>query len=176
MIDKVETLYCANHPNTETSLRCSRCEKPICSKCAVLTPTGYKCRECVRGMQKTFETTHWYDYPVMFLIALLLSFAGSFMALFLGFFTIFLAPAAGTLIAEVIRKVVRRRRSLRLFRMAALATALGAGLQILMNLNLVAAVFAGGFNLFGMMRLLWLVLYAVLATSTMYYRLSGIRL
>src|SRR4030043_252957 len=49
-------LTCANHPNRETSLRCKRCNKPICASCAVLTPVGYRCRECVRGQQATFDT------------------------------------------------------------------------------------------------------------------------
>ena len=39
----------------ETSLRCNKCGKPICAKCAVRTPTGYRCKECVRGQQKIFE-------------------------------------------------------------------------------------------------------------------------
>ncbi len=41
---------CANHPERETGLRCNRCGKPICSQCAVQTPVGYRCRECVRGL------------------------------------------------------------------------------------------------------------------------------
>jgi hypothetical protein len=40
------TLHCANHPNTETNLRCSRCGKPICVRCVVQTPVGGRCREC----------------------------------------------------------------------------------------------------------------------------------
>lgn len=39
-------LRCANHPNTETHLRCSRCGKPICVKCVIPTPVGGRCREC----------------------------------------------------------------------------------------------------------------------------------
>jgi hypothetical protein len=39
-------LYCANHPNVETNLRCSRCGKPICARCRVATPVGYRCYEC----------------------------------------------------------------------------------------------------------------------------------
>ncbi|MEN6392186.1 MAG: B-box zinc finger protein, partial [Anaerolineaceae bacterium] len=35
MTDNPPTLYCTNHPQTETSLRCNRCDKPICTKCAV---------------------------------------------------------------------------------------------------------------------------------------------
>src|SRR5215216_5549585 len=47
-------LYCANHPDTETLLRCNRCEKPICLKCAVLTDVGYRCKECIRGVQASY--------------------------------------------------------------------------------------------------------------------------
>ena len=40
------TLTCTFHPNVETQLRCNRCNKPICIKCAKHTPTGYRCPEC----------------------------------------------------------------------------------------------------------------------------------
>ena len=41
-----ETLYCANHSSVETLLRCSKCGKPICTRCIVQTPVGARCREC----------------------------------------------------------------------------------------------------------------------------------
>lgn len=37
---------CAEHPNVETRLRCSRCGKPICPQCAVRTPVGMRCPDC----------------------------------------------------------------------------------------------------------------------------------
>jgi len=43
---KVAPLRCANHPDTETNLRCSRCGKPICVRCVVQTPVGGRCRQC----------------------------------------------------------------------------------------------------------------------------------
>ena len=39
-------MQCAFHPNTETLLRCSKCEKPICNRCATQTPVGARCPEC----------------------------------------------------------------------------------------------------------------------------------
>ena len=39
-------MRCAYHPKVETLLRCSKCEKPICSRCAILTPVGSRCRQC----------------------------------------------------------------------------------------------------------------------------------
>lgn len=44
--NKSSVLHCANHPSVETSLRCSRCGKPICVRCVVQTPVGGRCREC----------------------------------------------------------------------------------------------------------------------------------
>jgi hypothetical protein len=40
------TLYCANHPTVPTVLRCARCEKPICARCRISTPVGYRCLQC----------------------------------------------------------------------------------------------------------------------------------
>lgn len=42
-------LRCYNHPNTPTRLRCNRCGKPICTRCATPTPVGLRCPECARG-------------------------------------------------------------------------------------------------------------------------------
>ena len=37
---------CADHPDVETRLRCSRCGKPICPRCGVRTPVGMRCPDC----------------------------------------------------------------------------------------------------------------------------------
>ena len=165
--DEFQSLVCVNHPNTETSLRCNRCERPICAKCAVRTPTGYRCKECVRGQQKVFETALTQDYVVAFLIAGFLSLVGSLFATALGFFTIFLAPGAGAIIGEAVRWAVRRRRSKLLFQVTAGAVILGSLLPICS-----ALLFGRGF----LGSLLWQGVFAFLATSTAYYRLSGLQL
>jgi len=46
--------YCAEHPDTETRLRCSRCGKPICPRCAVRTPVGMRCPDCA-GTRATIK-------------------------------------------------------------------------------------------------------------------------
>ena len=167
-------LYCANHPKVETTLRCNNCEKPICPKCAVLTPTGYRCRECVRGHQKVFETAQWIDYPLAFGLAGILAFAGSFLASLFGFLTLFIAPIAGGIIAEVIRFATRRRRSRLLFQLAGAGTILGSLPMLLVPL---VGALAGGYG-FGSVfwQLLWHVVYLVLVTSTTFYRLGGIQI
>jgi hypothetical protein len=170
----VETrTVCYVHPDRETYLRCNRCDRPICTQCAVLTPTGYRCKECVRGQQKVFDTARWIDYPLAFFLAAGISFLGSIAAGFLGFFTIFLAPVFGLVVAEVVRWAVGRRRSRLLFRIAAAGTLIGALPRVL--IVLAGVLLAGeGAGLGSLIGLLWPGLYAFLITSSAYYRLSGI--
>ncbi|MCC7129759.1 MAG: hypothetical protein IT297_05105 [Anaerolineae bacterium] len=172
MTDTPPVLYCYNHPNVETSLRCNNCERPICPKCAVLTPTGYRCKECVRNQQKVFDTAAWYDYPLALIIAGGLSFAGSLAVSFVGFFIIFIAPIAGGIIAEAVRFAIRRRRSNALYLTAAIGAAAGS-LPLLLPL-LVRLLLGGGFgSLWG---LLFQGFYTFAVTSTVYYRLRGINI
>lgn len=172
MTTDLSTLYCDNHPNVETTLRCNRCEKPICAKCAVLTETGYRCTECVRQQQKTFDTATWFDYLLAIGIAVILAYIGSLLTSRIGFFTIFVAPIAGIVIAEAIRFVIRRRRSKRLFKATAAATAFGGLLPVLSILALTGMAI----GLTGIFFFIWPVVYTVIVTSTVYYRLAGISL
>ena len=165
------TLYCYVHPNRETSLRCNNCNRPICASCAVRTPTGYRCRECVRGQQKTFETTEWYDFITGFVVAALLSGIASFLVTFIGgigFFGWFLiaagAPTAAMAIAEGVRAVTRRRRSRALFITIAVGVVFGALPIILLQ------VFTNPFGI------LFQVIYLAIAVPVVYSRLSGIQL
>ncbi len=156
-------VYCANHPGVETGLRCKRCNKPICAKCAISTPTGYICKECENLHEKSFDTATSRDYIIAGILALVISGLGSFVGSFLGFFVLLAAPIAGVAIAEAVRGAVQRRRSKRLFQVVAVATALG-GLPML----LIALV---SFNLFGMALQGF---YLVTAITTAYQRLKGI--
>ena len=173
MTETAETLYCYVHPTRETSLRCNNCNRPICAACAVRTPIGYRCRECVKGQQKVFDTSEWYDYITGFITAVLLSAVASFLVTFIGgigFFGWFLiaagAPAAGAAIAESVRMVTRRRRSRALFITVAVAVIVGALPIILFQL-----VYGRGF--FG---IIFQVIYLVIAVPVVYSRLSGIQL
>ena len=133
MTQTTETLYCYVHPNRETSLRCNNCNRPICAQCAVRTPTGYRCRECVKGQQRVFNTSEWYDYVFGFAVAVLLSAVAAFLVTLIGgigFFGWFLiaagAPTAGVFIAEGVRMVTRKRRSRPLFMTVVSGVVLGA--------------------------------------------------
>jgi hypothetical protein len=172
MIDSTAPTYCANHPGMETSLRCNKCGKPICARCAVRTPTGYRCKECVRGQQKTFETAEWYDFALGFGTAGILGFLASLLASlvsrlsFIGWILIVIgAPTAGMVIAEGVRLVTRKHRSRALFITVAAAVVLSALPVIivhLLTLDIFTLIFQG--------------IYLFIATPIIYARLSGIQL
>lgn len=170
-----ETLntFCYNHPTRETALRCKKCERYICMSCAVGTPTGYMCKECVRERQKLFDTALWYDYLTGFGVAFLLSLIASVLvgtaSMFIGFYIFFIgagiAGAAGVFIANVILRVINKRRSRALFFVCAAGAALGA-----VPVALALFFFGGGFPLIA------IILYAVIITPLVYTRVSGIQL
>ncbi len=176
-------LYCANHPTTATQLRCNRCGKPICSKCAVRTPVGYRCRECVREQQQVFETASTIDYVIAFVVSGVAAFlAVALLGLLIvaipfgGFLGLFVAPAVGGGVAEIVRRSMRGHRGRHLPTAAAGGAILGVLPSILGGL----IAFVGGLHTpqaFGWaaLALLWPCVYAFLIVSTLYWRLRGIR-
>jgi hypothetical protein len=125
----------------------------------------------VRGQKKVFDTTEWYDYPVAFILAAVVSFLGSVFISMIGFFTILLAPVVGTIIGEVVRRAVRRRRSKRLHLVTLAAVVIGGLPSII--LPLITILVGGGLG--ALYSLLWPSIYLFLAASTTYYRISGIQ-
>jgi membrane associated rhomboid family serine protease len=51
-LEESEETYCYLHPDTPTRLRCSRCERPICGRCAIPASVGQHCPYCVAEARK----------------------------------------------------------------------------------------------------------------------------
>ncbi len=170
MPETENTLTCAFHPNRETTLRCNRCNRPICIKCATHTPTGYRCPECIRSQQKVFITTKWYDQVIAALITGAVAFAGSLLTGLVGFYTIFIALGAGYLAVLATKKAISNRRS--------------PLLKIVMSTSaLLASIFPAfiyyyrvywlsGIGLaWGWYDMAWRLAYGVIVTANVYYQL-----
>ncbi|MGD9572492.1 MAG: rhomboid family intramembrane serine protease [Thermoleophilia bacterium] len=44
-----DTEHCYRHPDRETLLSCSSCDRPICTSCMTQAAVGMRCPECARG-------------------------------------------------------------------------------------------------------------------------------
>ena len=44
-----DVMRCYRHPDRETLLSCSNCERPICTSCMTQAAVGVRCPECARG-------------------------------------------------------------------------------------------------------------------------------
>ncbi len=176
-------VYCVNHPNTETLLKCYRCGKPVCTKCVRRTPVGLICRECLSNQQSGFYTATPVDYAIAFIVGSIASVVGGTIAMFIGFFLfeIFYAPFAGGIIAEIIRYAIRRHRG-RYMWLVACATVVLGGVVALFGFPLFGAIASGRLDLalffipralgslFSLGSLGFLI-YLVLAVGTVYARL-----
>jgi hypothetical protein len=119
-----------------------------------------------------YDSAQVQDYILAFVVASILSFIGSLIAQMIGFFILFIAPMAGMVISEAVRKVVNRRRSKTLFQVATIAVVLG-GLPMILD-ELFLLLMGGGVGM--LLGMLWPGIYIFLAASSTYVRLSGIQL
>ena len=170
-------MVCANHPKVETRLRCNKCGKPICTRCAVSTPVGYRCRECVNAQQRAyyadFRPTY---YLIVAAVALPLSLVAGWILPRLGWYVVLLGPIVGGGIAEAARLAVRRRRGEYTWLVVCGSIFIGALPALLMSLVSVFGPLAGGMNISGYLvgglaRLLWIGVYLLTAVGAAYARL-----
>lgn len=178
MTDTAST-YCYRHPSRETALRCSSCERYICPSCAVHTPTGYKCPDCIKERNRNFleayTTTNWYDYLVAPFVAGVLGYLSTLISSYVGFFIYFLiilGPLAGVYIARAVQWAVKRRRSKLLPLVATAGLVIGG---LLTQFYTFLYVFLS-LDFSALASLLWPGIFLVLAASTTYMRLAGIHL
>lgn len=183
--DEDMTAVCYRHPNRETSLRCYTCGKPICTQCAVKTPVGYSCPDCIRDLRATYYNATTLDYILAIVVGLPLSVLAAYFVGLLGFFVIFVSPIAGRIIGQVVFWAIRRRRGRWLPHLVAGTVALGAlatavlpvVFYLLLALltspdQLQAMITSGGFVsllLSGGGSLLWKGVFAFMAGAAAYY-------
>ena len=161
-----DTVYCYSHPHTPTTLRCNKCGKPICARDAVRTPVGYRCKDCVRQQQDIFFNATLVDYVIAAVVALPVGYVAQRIAPALGFFIIFIGPAVGGIVGEVIFRATRKRRGRYTWAVALASVSIGALAAMWPKLQLLFLVGGEAFTL-----LLWDVVFFVLMAGAVVARL-----
>ena len=110
-----EVTYCEVHPDRETGLRCNKCNRYMCADCAVPTPIGYRCRQCVREHEDKFFTGTTVDYLIVFAVAAVITGLGYLGLNLIGIgrfllFIIFLSIPVGGAVGEAALRLTGRRR------------------------------------------------------------------
>ena len=47
---------CYRHPDVQTRVHCTRCDRPICPDCMIPAPVGHQCPECVEQARRDFRS------------------------------------------------------------------------------------------------------------------------
>lgn len=165
-----EPLYCSNHPTVETYLRCNKCGRPMCSKCAVRTPVGYRCRECVNAQQQVFYAGFRpIHYLLAAAVALPLGLVAGWLVPSLGWFTIIFGPLAGGGIAELVRWAIRRWRGRYTWLVVCGCIVVGALPKLLLSLlSLAGLLFDPTGVVYYVLDVVWTIVYISTATGMAY--------
>jgi hypothetical protein len=166
-----EILFCHWHPQTETTLRCYQCNTPICPKCATRTPVGYICKDCLQGRKQRYEQSTTTDYIIAGVVSCILGGLASIIPMIGNWwFILFLSPLAGTLIAEVVWRLVGRRYGRHLWWLVAAGIAVGT-LPVL-GINLLNGFTSLNYgNAWGIVNMLVSLVHIALAAGTAIARL-----
>lgn len=166
-------LFCYRHPNRSTALRCYSCGNPICSQCAIKTPVGYRCPDCIREAESVFFNAKAVDYIIAPIVSLPLSLlAGFLVSLFSGSFlfiliTVFVSGIVGGFIGRVTKAAVGRRRGRYLPHIVAATVILGG---LIPNLPSILILFYASFA--GIMGLIMPGIYVFIASSAAFYQMK----
>lgn len=123
-----ELTFCAVHPDRETGLRCNKCGRYMCVDCAVRTPVGYRCRECVRGIEDKFFNAGANDYLILAAVCAVLAGIGGAIVKSIGIpllFLLIIGLPVGGAIGEAALRVIQRRRGRQSANVAVAATVIG---------------------------------------------------
>jgi hypothetical protein len=173
-------LYCYRHPDRATRISCGRCERPICTRCAMQGPVGFRCRQCGRLAHDPLTSIKPLQGLAGFGVAAGGAVVAALVASQIGFFSIFISFFAGGIIAEAVTRVIGLKHGPRIMAIVLGGIVLGTVVGYLLAYTVlfggvIAAlpeeVAAGlGWQLF-LSNLVWLAISAGAASAGAYSRL-----
>lgn len=107
-------LRCYRHPDRETWVRCGRCDQPICTRCAMQGPVGFRCRQCGTPAYDPLTSLRPTQLAIGFGISALGGLVVGLVGGRIGFFGLLLAWFAGGLIADSVIRFVGFKRGPRM--------------------------------------------------------------
>ena len=151
----VTVTHCPAHPMVETQMRCNRCGRLICLKCAVQTPVGYRCKQCVTAQQAVYFNAKPGDNLLVGLLSFVVALSVTPFVALLGdlfwiggiYVALFAGPGAGALLTQLVRLVVQRRRSRIMATVVTVGILTGLGVVVLGDLIFVGAGLIGNLPL-----------------------------
>lgn len=105
-----ERLFCYRHPDRETYVRCGRCDRPICSRCAMQGPVGFRCRQCGTLANDPLTSFSPRQLVLGFVVAVGLAAVAGLLASRIGFLSVVVGFFAGGIIAEAVTRVLGFKR------------------------------------------------------------------
>src|SRR5579871_5001174 len=97
--------YCMRHPKVETLVSCAGCGGPICTKCMIPTPVGYKCRNCAQLRRAPQYSMSGRHYARVIPGALLLAVGMGFLLSFSPVLGLFGGLIVGVLVGAGLRRI-----------------------------------------------------------------------
>lgn len=101
---------CYRHPDRQTWVSCGRCDRPICTSCAMQGPVGLRCKTCGKPAFDPLTSFTPTQLVLGTATALLAGMLTGFIATRIGFFSIFVAYFAGAIIADLVARVTGYKR------------------------------------------------------------------
>jgi hypothetical protein len=107
-------MHCYRHPDRETYIRCGRCDRPICTRCAMQGPVGFRCKSCGTLTNDPLSTFT----PTQLVLGLGVAVGGGavigLISGYLGWFAIVIAFFGGGIVAETVLRVIGIKRGPRI--------------------------------------------------------------
>ena len=151
----------------ETYISCGRCDRPICTTCAMLGPVGARCKECGKLAFDPLTSFTPLELALGVVTAIGGGLVGGFVGLQVGFFfSLCLGPVVGGVIAEGVMRVTGFKRGPLMRLVVVGGIAVGAVAALTYELSVMAGGATGlpiGMFLssFGTSALVWVVAAAL---------------